>query len=84
MENKYLVELFVPSIQKIYNIYIPVNRRVGNLILLLNKSVFELSNGEYHGNKNTCLYDRETGERLDANSLIRNTRIKNGSGIVLL
>ena len=84
MDNKYLVELFVPTLDKIYNVYLPVNRRVGNVISLLNKSLNEITNGEYVGNEHTCLYDRETGQKLEPNQLIRETTVKNGSGILML
>lgn len=84
MDNKYLVELFVPSISKIYNVFLPVNRRVGNVIALLNKSLTELSNGEYRGSNTTALYDRETGKRFDNNMLVRDTIIENGSGIIII
>lgn len=84
MDNKYLVELFVPTISKIYNVYLPINRRVGNVIALLNKSLTELSKGEYRGNNSTSLYDRETGDKLDNNMLIRDTIIENGSGIIII
>lgn len=84
MDNKFLVELYVPMLQCKYNVYIPVNRRVGNVIILLNKCLFELSNGEYRGSKKTCLYDRQNGQRFDTNLLIRETTIKNGSQIVIM
>jgi hypothetical protein len=84
MDNKYLVELFVPTISKIYNVYLPINRRVGNVIALLNKSLTELSKGEYRGSNSTSLYDRETGEKLDNNLLVRDTIIENGSGIIII
>lgn len=84
MDNKYLVELFVPVLDKVYNLYIPINRRVGNVIDLLNKSLAELSNNEYLGNKDTKLYNRETGEILDPKLLVRETSLTNGSGIVIL
>ena len=37
MKNKVLVELYVPTIDEIYNLYLPVNRKIGNIIALLNK-----------------------------------------------
>lgn len=84
MDNKYLVELYVPSISKIYNIFLPVNRRVGNVVCLINKALFELTNGEYKGTNRSCLYDRESGTRLEPNALIRDTSVKNGSGVVIM
>lgn len=84
MKNKVLVELIVPSIDQVFNVYFPVNRKIGNVINLLNKSLYELTNGSFVGTNRTYLYDRETGEIYPINSLVRETNIRNGSGVVLL
>lgn len=84
MKNKFLVELIVPEIDDKFNLYIPINRKIGNIIGLINKSLFELTNGVYQGNDKVLLYDRETGEIYSNNSLVRETGIKNGTCIVLL
>ena len=39
MKNKILIELIVPEIDEKYNIYIPINKKVGNVIVLLEKAV---------------------------------------------
>ena len=84
MKNKVLVELYVPTIDEIYNLYLPVNRKIGNIIALLNKSLTEVTNGEFVGNEYTMLYNRNTGEMYDVNLSLRETNIRNGSSIVLL
>lgn len=84
MKNKVLVELYVPTIDEIYNLYLPVNRKIGNIIALLNKSLMEVTNGEFVGNEYTMLYNRNTGEMYDVNVSLRETNIRNGSSIVLL
>jgi hypothetical protein len=84
MQNKILIELIVPEIDEIFDIYIPINRKIGNVIVLLNKSLFELTNGVYQGTDKSMLYGRETGEMYSINSLVRETNIKSGSCIVLL
>ena len=84
MKNKLLVELVVPEIDQKYNIYIPINKKVGSLIGLLNKAVSELTNGLYIGTDKSFIYDRLTGERYDVNMLIKNTNIKNGTSLILL
>ncbi len=84
MKNKVLVELYVPSIDEIYNLYLPVNRKIGNIIALINKSLFEITNGEYVGNNHTMLYNRDTGETYGINVFLKDTNIRNGSSIVLL
>ncbi len=84
MTDKFLVKVYVPSIDEVYNVYLPINSQVGNDIILLNKSIFELSNGEYIPNNKVRLYDRETGEMINTNKLLRDTNVRNGSGLVLL
>ena len=84
MKNKVLIELIVPDIYEVYNIYIPINRKIGNLIELLNKSIGELSDNNYIGSNRTSLYNRDTGEKYLFNSLVRETNIRNGSSLILL
>lgn len=84
MKNKILIELIVPEIDMKYNLYIPINKKVGNVIVLLNKAVRELSDGLYEGNDKTSLYDRKTGEKYSINSLIRQTNVRNGSSLILI
>lgn len=82
MKNKVLVELIVPSLDEIYNIYIPINKKIGNIIHLLNKSLYDLTNGLFLPSDTNFLYDNQ-GERYDINLLVRETNIRNGSSIVL-
>lgn len=84
MKNKILIELIVPDINEVYNLYIPINRKIGNIIELLNKAINELSNNNYVGSKKTNLYSRLTGEKYSINSLVRETDIRNGSKLILL
>ena len=82
MKNKVLVELIVPSLDEIYNIYLPINKKIGNIIQLLNKSLCDLTNGLFIPSDTNFLYDNQ-GERYDINLLVRETNIRNGSSIVL-
>ena len=84
MKNKILIDLVVPEIEQEFNIYIPINKRIGNIIVLLNKAITELSNGIYEGSEKTALYNKKTNERYSINSLVRETNIRNGSVLVLI
>lgn len=84
MKNKILIELIVPEIDEKYNLYIPINKKVGNIIVLLNRAVKEFSNGNYQGTNNTGIYNVETGEKYSINVLVRETNIRNGTSIVLI
>ena len=84
MKNKILIELIVPDICETYNLYIPINRKIGNVIELLNKAIGELSNYSYEGTVKTGLYSRKTGIKYSVNALVRETDIRHGSKLVLL
>ena len=84
MKNKVLIELIVPEIDEKFDLFIPVNKRIGNLIVLLNKSVSELTNGAYIGTNKSLLYNKITGERYNINDLVRNTNIRQGTMLVLM
>ena len=84
MKNKVLVELVVPTIESTFDIYLPINKRIGNIITLLNKTVSELSEGCYEGTPTTALYNRETSQKYEINTLLYNTDIRNGTTLILL
>ena len=84
MKNKILIELIVPDIDKKFMLFVPINKKVGNIIVLLNKSIAELSGGLFVGNSRTSLYNKATGEKLHFDALIRNTNVRNGSTLILI
>ncbi len=83
MKNKILVEIIVPDIDQSYEVFIPINRKVGSVIELLNRAILELSDGIFKGDNKTCLYDKETNLQLDINKTIAESKIKNGATLVL-
>lgn len=84
MKNKILIQLVVPDIEKTFDVYLPINKRVGNVINLLIKILADVTQGTYHGTNKTCLYNSVTGEKYQVDDLIRNTTIRNGARLVLL
>lgn len=84
MKNKVLIELVVPELDRNFMLFIPINKKIGNIIVLLNKSITELSNGLYIGDSKTALYNKESGEKYSINELVRNTNIRNGTVLILM
>ena len=84
MENKILVEVVVPVIEKSYDIYIPANRRIGNTIRLIVKAINEFTNGAYQLDTKISLYNSFSGIKYNNNDLIRKTDIRNGSKLILM
>ncbi len=83
MKDKVLVEVIVPSIEEKYNVYIPVRRKVGNVIELVSKAIFELTDGLFISTDQTMLYDQETGNPYPIDVIVKDTTIRNGSKVVL-
>ena len=84
MKNKVLVELIVPELEESYDIYIPVDKKVGSVVKLLNKAIFELSDGNYNVGEKSFIYNRDNGIRYDINQIIKETDIRNGTKIILI
>lgn len=84
MNNKVLVTFSVPSLEAKYDIFIPVNRKVYNVINMVKNSLYELSNGAFMIEKDYILYSGLDGNAYDMNLLIRDTDIRNDSKVILL
>lgn len=84
MENKVLVEIVVPEILQTFDVYLPINKKMGNIIVLLNKAINELSNNCYPISQNKVLYNANTKELYQSDILLFNTNIRNGSKLVLI
>lgn len=82
--NKVLIKLIIPKIGYKYDVWIPLNRRIYNVIKLLVKALDELTNGEYKPIELPRLYDRRTGRCYDVNSTIGESGIKNGVELILI
>lgn len=83
MKNKVLVEVVVPHLDLVYEVFVPVNRKVGNVIALLMKAISELSEGNFVESEHLFLYNAYTSQKYDTNSLVKDTDIRNGSRLVL-
>ena len=84
MDNKVLVNLFVPEISMSYDVYLPVNKKMGNIIILLNRAISEISDGRYMVNANNMLYNIETKVAYNPDVLLANTDIRNGTKLLLI
>lgn len=84
IKNKVFVKIIVPEIDSEYDVYLPVNKKMGNIINLLNKAICEMTNGELPISSDNIIYNRSTSERYSPDILLLNTNIRNGSVLVLV
>jgi len=84
MKNKVLIRLIVPEIDEYYDIFVPVNVRIGTIIKLINKSLVEFTNGAFKADNKRRLYDSVDVGFYDYNDIIRKTNIRNGSSVIFM
>lgn len=82
--NKILVEIFVPAADKRFDVYIPPESRISEILLLTSKLLSELSDGKYKATDETVLCDEKSGKVLDVNMTAFELEIKNGLGLMLI
>lgn len=83
-KNKVLIQLEVPLIEKKYDLFIPINKKVGTIKKLIEEALVELSDDSYVISEDTNLYSKEDGAIYDVNKTVRDTDLKNGSRVILL
>lgn len=84
MDNKVLVTIIVPLIEKKYEVFLPANKKIGEIVTLLSKGLVEVSNGYYIITNKERLYNRMTGKEYNNNQILKNTDIRHGTWLVLM
>lgn len=82
-DNKVNVDLIVPSIGEKYNLFIPVNKTIGEVILILNKSINEMT-GCFPMVNNLSLMDVMDNRIFEIDKDIKSLGIKNGTTLALI
>ncbi len=83
-KNKILIELEIPLIEKKYDLFIPINKKIGTIKKLIENSLSDLTGNDYEIREDANLYSKDTGEIYDVNKTVKDTDLQNGSRIILL
>lgn len=83
MNFRVYVTLEVPILDKKYELLIPIDRRIHDVIDLLKKNIPELSEN-YYKDKSPNLFNKSSGEVYDMNQIIKNSNIKTGTRLLLI
>lgn len=84
MNNKILIELEIPLIEKKYDLFIPINKKIGTIKRLIENALVDLTDNAYVPRDDSNFYSKETGQIFDINKTVRDTELRNGSRIILL
>jgi hypothetical protein len=84
MNNKILVKLYVPMIEKNFEVWLPINKKLSNIVKLLVKAIDEFSRGYYKPEELPFLYNKTNAKQYDLNILLKDTDIRNGTELILI
>ncbi len=82
--NKILVDVFLPAVNRSFDIYIPDSIRFHEVISMINKAVSSLCDGRFIPSDDTVLCDRNTGVIFDINLNSNELCLHNGSKLMLI
>ena len=78
-DNKLLINLYVLILDKHFELFVPVDEKVGNIVKLLDKSLLDM----FPINKQFSLLNLYSGNLYKNNDIVRNTDIQNGTKLIL-
>lgn len=83
MVNKLLISVEVPSIEQKFDLFIPINKKMGTIKEYIIKSIYELSGGLLI-EKNYLFFDIDTGVKYGNDVYVKDSGIKNGARIIIV
>ncbi len=83
MDFRVYVIIEIPILDKKYEVFVPVDRRIHDILSILQSNIPEIAEGYYKDNK-ANLYNKYTGKIYDLNLIIKDSDIKNGTRLILV
>ena len=82
LNDKVLVNVYVLNIDKNFDMYVPINEKIGNILLLLKKSFTEIDMVNF--NKDLILLNLLNGKVYQYDEILKNTDINNNAKLLLI
>lgn len=79
-DNKLFINLYVLVLDKHFELFLPVDEKIGNIVKLLDKTLLDV----YSNNKDFSLLNLYSGNLYRNNDIVRNTDIQNGARLILI
>ncbi len=84
MNNKVLVKIIFPELDREFDLFIPVNEQIWKINKMVVKSVFDLSGIRLEPNFEYLFMNKQSGKFYDGNESVLDTDIRNGTEIVMI
>jgi len=82
--KKYLVDVYLPTIGRHYDVYLPTGKRIGEATQLIVGVAESLSNGNYRGSETSMLLNADSGKPLKKEETVYDAGIRNSSRLILI
>lgn len=82
--NKILIRVYVPALEENYDLWIPINKKVYKIILLLIKIINESSGDYFRPTTTPLLYNKLTAQAYNINLTVKENQIGNGTEMILI
>lgn len=84
MNNKALVEISVPASSQKFDVYIPLECKMSEVIAMVSNALSDLTNGNYKANDEAILCDADSGIIYNVNMEVAELGIKTGTRLMLI
>lgn len=84
MNKKALVEIFVPAAAQRFDVYIPLESKMSEVVAMVAAALSDLSNGKYKATNDAILCDANTGIIYNVNMEVAELGIKTGAHLMLI
>jgi hypothetical protein len=82
--NKVLVEIFLPAADTSFDVFIPIDSQMSEVLQLVSALLSDLSHGKYKAKGDAVLCDAATGIIYNINMAVCELGIQNGSRLMLI
>lgn len=82
--NKLLVKISYPQINQEYEMFIPINKTIAKISILVQKAISEINVDYIPIRRDISLVKKSSGEILPMDLIVKNTSIEHGDILVIL
>lgn len=82
--DKILIEVYVPTLGKSFDMFVPLVSPMYEVLELIKKAVTEMADGLYVANDSTALCNRYDGTIININLSVYELGLHNGSKLMLI
>lgn len=81
--DKILVTFYVLSLEEEFDVFIPINVKLAEILNTIQQTILEMSEGNYVINPNPLLYNDLDGKLININNIVKFSGLMNGSRVMI-